>query len=113
MTEFLTDYENLRLIKQPGRRISRQHMPRRPWESVVENILGATTLEAIRKTSMGITIPLPIICMPQVQMYQGELLPVILGASFTSLGDMINAAASGKVQNLPFSKVGEIGRAHV
>lgn len=105
----MTDYENIRLIKQPARRISRQHQWRRPWESVVENLLGADNLDAIRRASMGLTIPVPILSMLQVQVYQGELLPVIFGGGFNNLSDLIAAATSGKNQYLPFSKVGVTG----
>lgn len=106
----MSDIENLRQIRQPGRRIGRQHMWKRPGEAVIEGLLGAKLMDEIRHASMGLHIPIPIACMPQVTAYQGEFLPVIQGGGFSSLSDLITEATTGgKRQDRIFTKVGTTG----
>jgi hypothetical protein len=99
----------LRLISQPDRRVHRQHLWKRPAESVVAGLLGEDMLQAILTASMGHHIPLPISVMPQVQVHRGELYPVMQGAGFSSLSDLIAEATGGKRQDRSFSKVGTTG----
>lgn len=102
------DY-GLRLISQPDRRVHRQHMWKRPAESVVAGLLGEDMLQGMLEASMGHAIPIPIACIPQVKVYQGELYPTIQGAGFSSLSDLISEATNGKRQDYVFSKVGTTG----
>lgn len=106
----MSDIENLRQIRQPGRRIGRQHMWKRPGEAVIEGLLGAKLMDEIRHASMGLHIPIPIACMPQVLAYRGEFLPTIQGGGFSSLSDLISEATTGgKRQDRSFAKVGTTG----
>jgi hypothetical protein len=102
------DY-GLRLISQPERRVHRQHMWKRPSESVISGLLGEDMLQGILEASMGHHIPIPISCIPQVKVHQGELYPTIQGAGFSSLSDLISEATNGKRQDYAFNKVGTTG----
>lgn len=100
----------LRLISQPDRRVSRQHLWKRPSEAVVAGLLGEDMLQGILEASMGHHIPIPIACIPQVRVHRGELYPVIQGAGFSSLSDLIaEATTGGKRQDFQFQKVGTTG----
>ncbi len=105
----MTDVRDLRLITQSKRRIGRQHMFARPGEALIEGLLGKQLTEDILLASMGLHLPIPIACMPQVTAYQGEFLPVLQGGGFSSLSDLISEATGGKMQNRSFAKVGTTG----
>jgi len=107
----VNDYENARLIKQSGRRIGRQHLWRRPWESTVAGIFGNDALERMALSSIGHPVPLPILNMMQAQIYDGMLIPVIGGGGFSGLGDALSEFAGGKGQQINFYKVGVTGAA--
>lgn len=110
----LNDYENARLIKQGDRRIKRNWVPRRPWESTVAGIIGADVLERFAISGQMHPVPLPIFGLPQVQLYDGMLVPHIAGgAGFTSIGDMASEAAAGKLYGYNFAKSGVTGVAGI
>ncbi len=90
-----------------------QHVWKRPNEELVDRALGGNQLEQMMLHSMGMTIPIPILCMPQVQVYRGMLVPVVMGGGFSSLGDLISEATTGgKRQDLTFQKTGVTGVAN-
>lgn len=104
------DLENLRLIRQPSRRIGRIHMWRRPMDSVIDGLLTPATADAIRLASMDVRVPIAVAGMPQVTAFRGEFLPIIQGAGFSSLSDLITEATTGgKRQSRMFYKVGTTG----
>ena len=98
--------------------IAREHARPRtaPWigraqrESFVERLIGAPDMEAIRRSSMEMHIPIPI-WGTGAFVYKGDMYPVIAGgAGFSSLSDLISEATTGgKLQQLGFSKVGATG----
>lgn len=106
------DY-GLRLISQPERRIHRQHMWKRPSESVISGLLGEEMMQGIQSASMEHHIPIPISALPQVKVYQGEFYPTIQGAGFSSLSDLISEATNGKRQDFQFQKVGTTGASNL
>lgn len=110
----LNDYENARLIKQAERRIKRNWVPRRPWESTIAGLIGDDALESFMVSSAMHPVPVPIINIPQVQLYGGMLVPHIAGgAGFSSIGDMASEAAAGKLFGYNFAKTGVTGVAGI
>lgn len=75
----------------------------------MEGLLGREMAAAILNASLDLHIPLPISVMPQVSAYRGEFLPVIQGAGFSSLSDLIAEATGGKMQCRQYTKVGTTG----